>query len=316
MVDVKKKQVFSNPSGIKEKNIAGIPEEELLAPGHSGCLGCGEAIAIRHILKAAGRNTIICQATGCPEVYTTLYPHTSWEVPWIHVAFENAAAVASGVREGLDKQGKNNTNVIAIGGDGGTFDIGFQALSGMLERGHKVLYVCLDNGAYENTGVQRSSATPKYSWTTTSPIGKNIRGKMEWKKPMPMIVAAHGIPYVATVSLSNIHDLIKKVKKALSMEGPSYIQILCPCIPGWKMEANMTFDYSDLAVKTKINSLYEIENGFIKVQDVVNPLPVNEYFKGQGRFKHLNEKEIQDIQTHIDSEFERLKKLENSGIRI
>ena len=144
-------------------DINGIPKEELLAPGHSACLGCGEAIAIRHILKAAGKNTIIVQATGCPEVYTTLYPNTSWRVPWIHVAFENAAAVASGIREGLNQEGKKDINVIAIAGDGATFDIGFQALSGMLERNHKVVYICLDNGAYENTGVQRSSATPKYA---------------------------------------------------------------------------------------------------------------------------------------------------------
>lgn len=141
---------------VEKKIIAGLPSEELFAPGHSGCLGCGEAIAIRHVLKAAGANTIVAQATGCPEVYSTLYPTTAWRIPWIHVAFENAAAVASGVREGLNKKGIKDVNVIAFAGDGGTFDIGFQALSGMLERGHKVLFICLDNGAYENTGVQRS----------------------------------------------------------------------------------------------------------------------------------------------------------------
>ena len=295
-------------------DVIGIPEEEHLAAGHTACMGCGEAIAIRHALKAAGKDTIVVQATGCPEVFTTLYPHTAWNIPWIHVAFENAAAVASGVREGLDQQGKNNTNVIAFGGDGGTFDIGFQALSGMLERGHKVLYICTDNGAYENTGIQRSSATPKFAWTTTSPVGKKVHGKMEWKKPMPMIVAAHGIPYVATASLSNLNDLIKKVRKALSINGPSYIQILCPCIPGWKCGAEKTIEYSKLAVQTKINPLYEIENGLIKVQDVPNPSPVQDFFKGQGRFKHLNSEEIKEIQNHIDEKFDRLKKLESSKI--
>ena len=297
-------------------DISGIAKIELFAPGHSGCLGCGEAIAIRTILKAAGRNTIITEATGCPEVYSSLYPNTAWRVPWIHVAFENAAAVASGVKEGLILKGEKNTNVIAIGGDGGTFDIGLQALSGMLERGHKVLYVCLDNGAYENTGVQRSSATPKYAWTTTSPVGKEIQGKTEWKKPMPFIVAAHGIPYVATASLSNLHDLIKKVRKALSFEGPSYIQLLCPCVPGWKIDPSKTIEYSDLAVKTKINPLYEIEDGFIKVQDIANPLPVEKFLKGQGRFKHLTPKQTKEIQEHTDDKYERLKALENSKIRI
>ncbi len=298
------------------KEIAGIPKEEFLAPGHAGCLGCGEAIAIRHILKAAGKNTIVAQATGCPEVYTTLYPHTAWNIPWIHVAFENTAAVASGVREGLNHQGKKDTNVIAIAGDGGTFDIGLQALSGMLERYHKILYICLDNGAYENTGIQRSSATPKYSWTTTSPIGKEVRGKKEWKKPMPFIVAAHGIPYVATASLSNIHDLIKKVRKALSFDGPSYIQILCPCIPGWKMDPSKTIEYSDLAVKTKINPLYEIEDGLVKVKETPNPLPVNKFFEGQGRFKHLTTEEIKEIQQHINDKYKKLETLETSDIKL
>ncbi len=297
-------------------DIKGIPEEEHFAPGHSGCLGCGEAIAIRHILKAAGKNTILAEATGCPEVYSSIFPYTSWKIPWIHVAFENAAAVASGVRESLNQQGRNDTNVIAMAGDGGTFDIGFQALSGMLERGHKILYVCLDNGAYENTGVQRSSATPKHAWTTTSPIGKEVRGKKEWKKPMPFIVAAHGIPYVATASLSNLHDLIKKVRKALSIDGPSYIQILCPCIPGWKMNSNKTVEYSDLAVKTKTDPLYEIEDGLVKVQEVPNPLPVEEYLKGQGRFKHLNDEEIKEIQEHITTSYEKLKLMEKSNIRL
>lgn len=297
-------------------DINGIPKEELLAPGHSACLGCGEAIAIRHILKAAGKNTIIVQATGCPEVYTTLYPNTSWRIPWIHVAFENAAAVASGIREGLNQEGKKDINVIAIAGDGATFDIGFQALSGMLERNHKVVYICLDNGAYENTGVQRSSATPKYAWTTTSPIGKKIKGKREWKKPMPLIIAAHNIPYVAIASLSNLHDLIKKVRKALLIDGPSYIQILCPCIPGWKMESNKTIEYSDLAVKTKIDPLYEIENGLVKVQDISNPLSVVEFLKEQGRFEHLTSKEIKEIQKHIDEKYKKLKDLENFKIKL
>lgn len=295
-------------------DIAQIPEEEYLAAGHTACIGCGEAIAIRHILKAAGKNTIICQATGCPQVYTTMFPNTAWRVPWIHVAFENVSAVASGVREALDIQGKRDTNVIAMGGDGATFDIGFGSLSGMLERGHKVLYVCLDNGAYENTGVQRSSATPKHAWTTTSPIGSKIKGKTQWKKPMPAIIAAHEIPYVATASLHDIHDLIKKVRYALSVDGPSYIQILCACIPGWKSEPDKSIEYSKLAFKTKTEPIFEIIDGKMKLSDVGDSLPVEEYLKGQGRFKHVSKDNVKEIQEYVDKRYDGLKKQsENKG---
>lgn len=293
-------------------DIKGIPKEEYLAGGHTGCIGCGEAIAIRHILKAAGRNTIVCQATGCPEVYTSLFPNTAWRIPWIHVAFENVSAVASGVREGMDIQGKEDTNVIAMGGDGATFDIGFGSLSGMLERGHKILYICLDNGAYENTGVQRSSATPKHAWTTTSPVGSKVKGKTEWKKPMPAIIAAHGIPYVATASLNNIPDLIKKVRYALSVDGPSYIQILCACIPGWKTDPSKSIEYSRLAYKSRIEPIFEIIDGQVKLSEVSSPIPVEEYLKGQGRFKHVNDDDIKDIQDFTDKRYEKLKKLSDN----
>lgn len=291
-------------------DIRGVSDEEFFMPGHSGCLGCGEAIAIRHVLKAAGGKTIVTQATGCPEVYSTVYPFSSWKIPWIHVAFENAAAVASGIREALNKQGKKEVNVIAFGGDGGTYDIGFQALSGAIERGHKFLYVCLNNEAYENTGIQRSGATEKYTWTTTSPIGSRIKGKSQFRKPLPQIIAAHNIPYLATVSLHNLLDLKTKVKKALSVDGPSYIEILCPCIPGWSIETNMTYDVSFLAFRTNFWPVYEIEKGRLILTKNLNPLPIEEYFKHQGRYKHLlkteNKDLLDELQRHIDEEYEKL----------
>jgi len=293
--------------------LMGFSEDELFAPGHSGCLGCGEAVAIRHVMKTAGRNTIVVQATGCPEVYSTVYPLTSWEVPWIHAAFENAAAVASGVREGLNQQGKQDTNVIAFGGDGGTYDIGLQALSGALERGHKFLYICLNNEAYENTGVQRSGATEKYTWTTTSPIGSKIKGKTQFRKRMPAIVASHNVSYVATASLHNLADLKNKVKKALSFNGPSYIEILCPCIPGWQMSEDGTYDFSLLAFKSNVWPLYEIINGKLTLTENSNPLPISEYFKGQGRYAHLlkaeNKALLDELQNHTNEEYQKLKNL-------
>mgnify|MGYP001607413455 CR=1 FL=1 len=288
-----------------------ILEDELFASGHSACMGCGEAIAIRHILKAAGKNTVIVQATGCPEVFSTLYPLTSWKVPWIHAAFENAAAVASGVREALNRQGKKDVNVIAIGGDGGTYDIGLQALSGALVRGHNFVYICLNNEAYDNTGVQRSGATEKYSWTTTTPIGKKIIGKSQFRKPMPQIVASHNIPYVATASLHNLYDLNKKIKKALSADGPAYVEILCPCIPGWGIETDMAHDSSLMAFKTNTWPIYEIENGKLTLSENSEPLKIEEYFKFQARYTHLlkpeNKKLLDELQKHVDKEYKKLK---------
>jgi len=296
----------------EKKLIAGIPEEEFYSAGHSGCYGCGEAIALRHILKACGKNTIVVEATGCPEVYSTVYPLSSFKIPWIHVAFENAAAVASGVREALNIQGKKDVNVVVIAGDGGTYDIGFQALSGALERGNKLLYICTNNQAYENTGIQRSGATEKYTWTTTTPIGKKITGKQQFRKPMAKIVAAHNSKYVATASLHNLPDLHRKIKKALETDGVSYIEILCPCIPGWKMEGDMAYDLSLLSFKTNIWPLYEIINGKLILAKNTQKLLISEFFKPQGRFSHLlkpeNKNLLQELQEHFDLEYKKLEK--------
>jgi pyruvate ferredoxin oxidoreductase beta subunit len=296
--------------------ILGLPEEELFAPGHKACAGCGAALAMRYALKAAGRNTIVAQATGCMEVVSTPYPATAWRVPYIHVAFENAAAVASGIARALKKVGRDRgVNVLAIGGDGGTFDIGLQALSGAAERKENICYLCYENGAYMNTGVQRSGATPMHAATTTSPAATVVHGKKEPKKPMPMIMAAHGC-YVATANIAYPQDFVAKMKKALAYEGTSYVQVFCPCPPGWRHDSALTITIARLAFETKAYPLFEVESGLVKLKKVGNPKPVREYLKLQGRFKHLNEKEIAEIQRWIDGEYEKLKKLEECGVRI
>jgi len=296
-------------------------KESLLAPGHRACAGCGPAIAIRQLLEAAGRNTIIVEATGCMEVTTTPYPQTAWKVPWLHVAFENAAAASSGVEaaykamisKGLIPKDKM-PNIIALGGDGGTFDIGIQALSGMLERGHKVLYVCYDNEAYMNTGIQRSSATPFGAATTTSPAGKIIPGKMTRKKPIAMIAAAHDIPYVATASIAYPIDFKNKVKKALSVDGPSFIHVFAPCPTGWRFGTEQTVELARLAVETGVFVLYEITQESplkpIITKKLKDRKPVEEYLKMQGRFRHLFKPvKRQDIIDKIQEEVDRKCKL-------
>lgn len=293
-----------------------MPEEELFASGHRACAGCGSALAMRHSMKAAGKNTIVVQATGCMEVVSTPYPETSWQIPYIHAAFENAAAVASGVRRALDAMGKKSINVVAFAGDGGTFDIGFQALSGAAERKERICYICNENGAYANTGMQRSGATPQYASTTTSPAGKVIHGKTEPKKPMPLIMAAHGC-YVATANVAFPQDLISKVKKALTKPYTSYIQVFCPCTPGWDIASSSTINVAKLAFETKTAPLFEVEDGILKFTKKPGVFkPVNSYLALQGRFRHLNDKEIADIQRWVNEEYEKLLKLEETGVKL
>ncbi|MEM4703018.1 MAG: thiamine pyrophosphate-dependent enzyme [Candidatus Pacearchaeota archaeon] len=297
----------------KQKNFEGF------VSGHNACAGCGSALAMRHILKIAGPNTIVTIATGCMEVVSTVYPLTAWKVPCIHSAFENTAATASGIEAALKKQGKK-INVIAIAGDGGTFDIGLQALSGMLERGHRVLYICYDNEAYMNTGIQRSGATPLHADTTTSPFGSVIHGKLEVKKNMPFLVASHGNVYVATASIGYLEDFKSKLKKALEHihrpgkeGGPAYIQVLCPCIPGWKIPSNITIKLAKQAVNSKVYLLFEIENGRLKLQEFPEEKLEN-YLKVQGRFSHLKEKDIIELKKIFEKNYQKLKKISDSGI--
>jgi len=291
--------------------------EDLFMAGHSACSGCGAAIAMRHIADTIGKNSIITIATGCMEVISTSYPSTSWKIPCIHSAFENAAATASGIEAAIKKQGKK-VNVVAIAGDGGTFDIGLQALSGMIERQQKILFICYDNEAYENTGVQRSGATPKYSETTTTPFGKVEPGKTEWKKHLPQIIAAHNEKvYVATASIAYLGDFESKIKKALEFNGPSYIQVMTPCVPGWGIAENMTMDVAKMAVQTRIYPIYEIENGIVKLNiEVPAPKNINDYLKLQGRFRHMTEKEKKEVQEHANAEYEKLKRLSDSKMKV
>jgi pyruvate ferredoxin oxidoreductase beta subunit len=301
--------------GVKKaKGKEGCDARELFFQGSTNCSGCPETIAVRAILGVAGRKTVVVNATSCLEIVSSQYPYTSWGVNYIHGAFENAAAIAGGVALALEKLGKEG-HVIAIAGDGGTLDIGLQALSGMLERGEKVCYICLDNEAYMNTGIQRSSATPFAACTTTSPSGRIIPGNMTWKKPIVEIVAAHRVPYVATASVGYIDDLKAKVAKALRKENqPSFIHVQNPCPLGWKFDHAKTVEIARLAVETGMWVLYEIENGRTRLtKAVARRKPVEEYLKAQGRFSHLFMPEhkhiIKQIQEHVDSEWERLKRL-------
>ena len=280
----------------------------LFNSGHTACAGCGQSMAARLVIDAAGPNTIVVNNTGCLEVFSTKYPESSWGIPWIHSLFENAAAVASGVESAVKYLGKaDSINIIAQGGDGSTADIGLQALSGMLERGHNILYVCYDNEAYMNTGIQRSGLTPFDTNTTTSPIGKASIGNLRPKKPIPEIANAHGIPYVAIASAGFPQDLQRKVKKALLIKGPKYIQVHVPCPLGWRHETNLTMQVAKLAVETGLYPLVEYENGIISARRQITPKPVEEYLKTQGRFKHLlkNPDEIRKIQEIADNNIKK-----------
>ena len=291
-----------------------IKKKENFAPGHRACVGCAEALAVRQTFKALGRDVIVVNATGCMEVVATPLPHTSWCLPWIHTLFENAAAVASGVDSGLKalvRKGRRpdkKISVVAIGGDGATSDIGLQAISGALERWQDFLYVCFDNEAYMNTGIQRSSATPYGASTTTAPAGKKSIGQVTWKKDMPGIAAAHNIPYVATACPSYPFDLMDKVRKGALTPGPAYIHVLSVCPTGWRCAPELAIKLGRLAVETGVFPLYEVENGRYKLTiDVPQLRPVQDYLKLQGRFRHLSEETVKDIQDRVSKDYAKLK---------
>ncbi len=291
-----------------------VPKNENFGQGHRACQGCAEALAVRQIGKALGKNVITVSATGCMEVVSSPFPYTSWNVPWIHVAFENAAAVASGIESGLKammRKGKipqRKIFVLALAGDGGTNDIGVQALSGALERGHDFLYICTDNEAYMNTGIQRSSATPWGASTSTSPAGKVKFGQATWKKNMAAIAAAHDIPYVATACPSYPFDLMEKVKRGARTPGPAYIHVLAVCPTGWRSSPDLGIRLGRLAVETGIFPLYEVIDGKYKLSiDLPELRPVEEYFRLQGRFRHLTKDMVETIQKRVVREYEKLR---------
>ncbi|PKP61147.1 MAG: 2-ketoisovalerate ferredoxin oxidoreductase [Candidatus Altiarchaeales archaeon HGW-Altiarchaeales-1] len=298
--------------------------EELLAPGTRTCAGCGAATAIRMVLRAiqkdVGKNFIVCNATGCMEVATTPYPETSWRIPWIHVAFENVSAVASGVNAAYEYTSENDKNekpkIIAIGGDGSTFDIGFGSLSGMLERNDDVLYICYDNEAYMNTGVQQSGSTPKFASTSTTPSGKAIPGNLQRKKNLVEIAAAHNV-YAASTTIYNFRDLENKVRKALKIKGAKYIQIFASCPTGWRIPEKDAIKITKLAIETGIYKVFEIENGKFNLNyKPAKRKKVEEYLKVQGRFRHLTQQQIDEIQDGIDKEWRELEKTNVSAVTI
>ncbi|UNQ72526.1 thiamine pyrophosphate-dependent enzyme [Infirmifilum sp. NZ] len=300
------------------RTLKEIPRAEYFAPGHRLCAGCGIPQVVRMALKAVPDPKVVVNATGCLEVATTIFPYTSWGVPWVHVAFENSAAVASGIESAFKilskKYGKKKPKVIVFAGDGGTFDIGFQALSGALERGHDLIYICYDNEAYMNTGIQRSGATPKGAHTTTSPSGKVIPGKLERKKNLIEIAIAHGVPYAATMNPAFPVDMYNKLVKAASFSGPVVLHYFSPCPTGWYFDPSRSIEVARLAVQTRIWPLYEYENGKIRITvPVKEPKPIEDYFKLQGRFRHLLEPQnrwlLEEIKRDIEENWNRLVKL-------
>ena len=264
-----------------------------LNSGHRACQGCGEALGARYAIDAAMRATsnqlVAANATGCLEVFSTPYPETSWQIPWIHSLFGNAAAVATGIAAALKAKGREEVRVIAQGGDGGTTDIGFGCLSGMFERNDDVLYICYDNEAYMNTGVQRSSATPPAARTaTTMAVGKEPGNLFGQGKHLPLIAMAHGIPYVATATVAELHDLEAKVKRAMEFRGARYLHILVPCPLGWGHASDATIRMARLAKETGLFPVFEAENGEVThVSGIRRRVPVEDYLKPQRRFAHL-----------------------------
>ncbi len=287
---------------------------ERLAPGHRMCAGCGGTIAVRGVLRALheGDKAVIGNATGCLEVSTFMYPYTAYEDSYIHNAFENAGATMSGVETAyniLKKKGKikENYKFITFGGDGGTYDIGLQSLSGAMERNHDFVYVCYDNGAYMNTGIQRSSATPMYADTTTTPVGSESNGKMQNRKDLASIIAAHDVPYVAqTTFLGNFKDLHTKAEKAIYTEGACFLNIMAPCPRGWRYPTENIMEICKLGVETCYWPLFEVDHGkWILNYEPKKKLPIEDFLRPQGRFKHLFKKGNEDLLVQFQEEVDR-----------
>ncbi len=289
-----------------------LPKEEYFLPGNATCAGCSDSVAIRLAFKALGPRTVFVVPACCTSVVQSPFPFTAFAAPCLNIAFEAAAAAASGVVAAYEKRGIDDVTVLAWAGDGGTADIGIQALSGAAERGTNFIYVMYDNESYMNTGIQRSGSTPYGAWTTTTPTGKR-----QHKKNVPLIMAAHGIPYVATACVSYPTDLVAKLRKAKDIKGTKYVQILAPCPPGWRFPTDKTIEMGRLAVRTGMWALFEIENGKFKLSnpsaalvDKTKRKPVEEYLNLQGRFRNLTEEDIMIIQGWIDETWENYKKLQ------
>jgi len=291
-------------------------QERSLAPGHRACAGCAFPSIIRVVLSVTDEPIVVVNATGCMEVVTSIYPYNAWPVPWFHNAFENAAATISGIEasyKALVRKGKipagKKIHFVAFGGDGGTYDIGLQALSGAVERGHNFLYVCYDNGAYMNTGIQRSGATPRHGSTTTSPSGTVVPGKQQRRKPLTEILAAHDMAFAGQAAPSHWLDIARKVEKSLAVDGPAFLNVLSACPPGWGYPEDKTVEISRLAVETGFWPLFEVEQGFFKIN--YRPAefkPLEEFLSAQTRFKHImaDPKLLDDLKADIKHEWDRL----------
>ncbi|MDN5347191.1 MAG: pyruvate ferredoxin oxidoreductase beta subunit [Clostridia bacterium] len=271
---------------VQGMKIKDLPQEELVT-GSYACAGCGGILAVRLALKVLGKNTVIVTTPGCLLGVTTFYPQLAFKVPCVNITFPSTAAAISGVVAGLKKRGREGIKVVGIAGDGGTVDIGLQALSGALERGDNFIFICYDNEAYMNTGVQRSGATPLGANTTTTPVGKNSRGEDRPKKDMLRIVAAHDIAYAATASIGYPADYLRKVAKAMQARGAAYLHVLSPCPPGWGYASELTVELARLAVQTGAWQLAEYEGGEFKIQKVGREKPLSAYYALQARFAHL-----------------------------
>lgn len=310
----------------KLKELAEMPER--LCGGHRLCAGCGASVAVRQVLRGTQDDLVVSCATGCLEVATTIYPYTAWEVPFIHNAFENSAATISGVEaayRALQRKGKipmsKKVKFVAFGGDGGTYDIGLQALSGALERGHDFVYVCYDNEAYMNTGIQRSSATPYGASTNTVPAGSCSIGKPQFRKDLTMVCAAHHIPYAAQTTIGHWNDVVTKSQKAFEVDGPAFLLIFAPCPRGWRFPGNKAIEIAKMAVDTCFWPLYEIEKGIFKLNKKIpanKKKPIVDWLKVQGRFKHLFNKGcehvLEEIQNKIDEDWEHYLKMDGQRI--
>lgn len=281
-----------------------------LSSGHNACAGCGELSAAQAVMRGLNDNVIITNATGCLEVTTTAYPQSAWGLPWIHSLFENASSVASGILASLKQKGKTDTKVIVFGGDGGTYDIGFGQISGMWERGENILYICFDTEAYSNTGIQASGSTPYGASTTTTPNGNSSIGATTHKKDMIGVALAHGVQYIAQSTAGFPDDITSKVKKALSHNGPAYIQILCPCIPGWKIDYDESGEMAKLAVKTGLYPLLEYVDGKLNSSSIntnFKPVTTTEYLSKQGRFSHLPAEELKMVEEIVTENINKYK---------
>jgi pyruvate ferredoxin oxidoreductase beta subunit len=295
--------------------IKDLPKEEYLLKGHAACAGCGPAISLRLLFKALGNKVFLAVPACCTTVIQGPYPFTSFAVPLQNILFESTAAAASGIVAALRQRKIEDVTVVGWAGDGGTVDIGIQALSGAAERGTNFIYICYDNEAYGNTGMQRSGATPYGAWTTTTPSGKKER-----KKDMPLIMAAHRIPYVATACTSYPLDFVNKLRKAKEIKGTKYVHLLAPCPTGWRYDTSKTVEMGRLAVQSGLWVLYEIENGRFRLNspsdrliDKTKRKPVKDYFAMQGRFRGLTEEDTERIQKWMDEDWEQYSKLASNS---